>query len=58
MTSHMSFWDTLPKPIIALAPMADVTDAPFRQLIAKYSAHTRKDGTTGGPDVFWTEFVA
>ena len=38
--------------------MADVTDAPFRQLIAKYSAHTRDDGTVGGPDVMWTEFVA
>lgn len=38
--------------------MADVTDAPFRQMIAKYSAHTRTDGTVGGPDVMWTEFVA
>lgn len=54
----MSFWHTLPKPIIVLAPMADVTDAPFRRMIAKYSAHTRKDGTIGGPDVMWTEFVS
>ncbi len=38
--------------------MADVTDAPFRRMIAKYSAHERKDGTIGGPDVMWTEFVA
>ena len=38
--------------------MADVTDAPFRRMLAKYSAHKRKDGTTGGPDVMWTEFVA
>jgi tRNA-dihydrouridine synthase len=38
--------------------MADVTDAPFRRMIAKYSAHERKDGTVGGPDVMWTEFVA
>jgi nifR3 family TIM-barrel protein len=38
--------------------MADVTDAPFRRLIAKYSAHTRADGTVGGPAVMWTEFVA
>lgn len=38
--------------------MADVTDAAFRRMIAKYSAHTRADGTTGGPDVMWTEFVA
>ncbi len=53
-----NFWAELPKPIIAMAPMADVTDAPFRKLIAKYSAHKRKDGTVGGADVSWTEFVA
>jgi nifR3 family TIM-barrel protein len=44
----MNFWDTLIKPIIVMAPMADVTDAPFRQIIAKY----------GKPDVLWTEFVS
>lgn len=54
----MSFWQQLPTPIIAVAPMADVTDAAFRKLIAKYSAHERLDGTIGGPDVMWTEFVA
>lgn len=54
----MNFWQQLPKPIMAVAPMADVTDAPFRKMIAKYSAHTRKDGSLGGPDVMWTEFVA
>lgn len=54
----MSFWNTLPKPIIVLAPLANVTDASFRRVIAKYSAHTRKDGTIGGPDVMWTEFVS
>ena len=35
--------------------MADVTDASFRQIIAKYSRHGQEGG---GPDVFWTEFVA
>lgn len=54
----MSFWQKLKKPIVVLAPMADVTDAAFRRMIAKYSAHVRKDGTIGGPDVMWTEFVA
>ena len=44
--------------MMVVAPMADVTDAPFRRMIAKYSAHTRKDGSVGGPDVMWTEFVA
>ncbi len=53
-----SFWHKLPKPIMVLAPMADVTDAAFRRMIAKYSAHERADGTIGGPDVTWTEFVS
>ena len=44
----MNFWKTLPRPIFVLAPMADVTDAAFRSIIAKY----------GKPDVFWTEFVS
>ncbi|QQR50079.1 tRNA-dihydrouridine synthase [Candidatus Nomurabacteria bacterium] len=50
-----SFWNSLPKPFFALAPMADVTDAAFRSIIAKYSNHGTPDG---GPDVFWTEFVS
>jgi nifR3 family TIM-barrel protein len=43
-----NFWQKLPKPFFVLAPMADVTDAAFRQIIAKY----------GKPDVFFTEFVS
>lgn len=54
----MHFWKKLSRPFFTVAPMADVTDAPFRRLIAKYSAHPRKDGSIGGPDVMWTEFVA
>ncbi len=46
-----TFWDTLPKPFFVLAPLANVTDAAFRRLIAKYSK-------PGGPDVIWTEFVS
>lgn len=42
------FWQQLKKPIFVLAPMANVTDAVFRYIIAKY----------GKPDVFWTEFVS
>ena len=45
---YKGFWKTLPKPFFALAPMADVTDAAFRKIIAKY----------GKPDVMWTEFVS
>jgi len=39
----MNFWQELKKPIIVQAPLADVTDAAFRRLIAKYSAHKRTD---------------
>ena len=48
MKKDNSFWDTLPQPFFALAPMADVTDVSFRAMFAKY----------GKPDVFWTEFVS
>lgn len=44
----MNFWNNLKKPIMVLAPMADVTDPAFRRIIAKY----------GKPDVMWTEFVS
>jgi tRNA-dihydrouridine synthase B len=45
---NKGFWEKLNKPILALAPMADVTDAAFRRIIAKY----------GKPDITWTEFVS
>jgi tRNA-dihydrouridine synthase B len=35
-----------PSPLLALAPMQDVTDLPFWRLLARY----------GGPDVYWTEY--
>lgn len=44
----LGFWEKLNKPIFALAPLANVTDAAFRRLIAK----------TAKPDVIWTEFVS
>ena len=47
-SNMQNFWQKLKKPILTLAPMADVTDCVFRQIIAKY----------GKPDVFWTEFVS
>lgn len=56
--SCVMFWEKLQKPFFVLAPMADVTDAAFRQIIAKYSAHRRCDGMIGGPDAMWTEFVS
>jgi nifR3 family TIM-barrel protein len=45
------FWNNLPKPFFVLAPLANVTDAAFRRVIAKYSKPT-------GPHVMWTEFVS
>src|SRR3989338_10568599 len=45
---NLGFWEKLKKPIFCLAPMADVTDYVFRQIIAKY----------GKPDIFFTEFVS
>lgn len=43
----MSFWSTLPKPIIGLSPMDGVTDATFRRVIAQQ----------GKPDLTMTEFT-
>jgi tRNA-dihydrouridine synthase B len=37
---------TSPAPLLALAPMQDVTDLPFWRLMARY----------GGPDVYYTEY--
>ena len=43
----MSFWATLPRPIIGLSPMDGVTDASFRALVAR----------EGKPDITFTEFT-
>lgn len=53
----MYFWHTLKKPIMALAPMADVTDAAFRRIIAKYSKG-QMPGLLPVEYVTWTEFVS
>ena len=46
-----NFWVELPRPFFALAPLANVTDAAFRRLIAKYSK-------PGALYVTYTEFVS
>lgn len=53
MFKEINFLKTLKSKndIIVLAPMADVTDEAFREMIAKYSRPY-------GPDIFWTEFVS
>lgn len=48
MSLNLGFWEKMKKPIMVLAPLANVTDAAFRRVIAKY----------GKPDVIWTEFVS
>ncbi len=44
----LGFWTKIKRPFFVLAPMADVTDWPFRQMVAHISR----------PDVFYTEFVS
>jgi nifR3 family TIM-barrel protein len=44
----MNFWKKLSSPFFVQAPMEDVTDTVFRQIIA----------TCGKPDVFFTEFTS
>ncbi len=55
MSNNVNIWQKLKKqadkenrPIFVLAPLANVTDAAFRRVIAKY----------GKPDAMWTEFVS
>lgn len=43
----MSIWDELTKPFFVLAPMDDVTDTVFRQVVSNLAA----------PNLFFTEFV-
>jgi len=45
---NYGFWEQLPRPFFVLAPMANVTDTAFRQIIAKY----------GRPNAMFTEFVS
>lgn len=37
MTDY-NFWQTIKKPILALAPMAGFSDSPFRQIVSSYGA--------------------
>lgn len=43
-----SLWQTLPKPILVLAPMEDVTDTVFRRIVASIAR----------PTIFFTEFTS
>lgn len=46
--SMKNFWQELPRPIMILAPMEDVTDTVFRRIVA----------SCGRPDVYFTEFTS
>ena len=46
-SSHSSFWELLPRPIIVLAPMDEVTDVVFRDIVHQ----------AGPPMVYVSEFV-
>lgn len=48
MKSNRSFWNELPSPFWALAPMEDVTDTVFRQIVID----------CGRPHVLFTEFTS
>ena len=43
-----NFWQQLPKPFTVLAPMENVTDMAFREMVSHYLPK---------PDVIFTEFV-
>lgn len=47
MAKMKSFWNNLPQPFFALAPMEAVTDVVFRHVVQR----------AGAPDVFFTEFA-
>lgn len=49
--SRENFWKTLPRPFLALAPMEDVTDTVFRELILNISA-------PGALHVVFSEFTS
>ncbi|PJH69205.1 tRNA-dihydrouridine synthase, partial [Salmonella enterica subsp. enterica serovar Typhimurium] len=42
-----NFWSKLPRPFFILAPMENVTNVAFRQVISE----------AAGPDAFFTEFT-
>ena len=61
ITMKQGFWKKLKKPILATAPMANVTDEAFRQMFMNYGgnpAFARNELRRARPSVFWTEFVS
>jgi tRNA-dihydrouridine synthase len=65
---ELGFWKKIKKPFLAMAPMADVTDAAFRRMFVKYSknetsfsvipAEAGIQSESINDYVTWTEFVS
>ncbi len=59
----MNFWDDLPRPFFALAPMEDVTDVAFRLTVLRADEIAERDRASGqsvwpiSPNVLFTEFT-
>jgi nifR3 family TIM-barrel protein len=49
-----NIWQKINKPFFCLAPMSDVTDIAFREILARYSRNRENKNSV----IFWTEFVA
>ncbi|HPS21600.1 MAG TPA: tRNA-dihydrouridine synthase [Candidatus Paceibacterota bacterium] len=54
MIEKQNLWQKIKKPFFCLAPMSDVTDIAFREMLARYG----KDRENKDSVIFWTEFVA
>ncbi len=56
LNMNLGFWGKINRPFMVLAPMANVTDWAFRQVIIE--AGTSTGLSVNKPDVFYTEFLS
>lgn len=56
--SNINLWQKLNKPFTVLAPMANVTDWAFRQIVIEAGRSAFAEATADKPDVFFTEFIS
>lgn len=55
---NLGFWAKLKRPFTVLAPMANVTDFAFRQIIIEAGRLRNTAASQSRPDVFYTEFLS
>ena len=55
---NQNFWGQLEKPFTILAPMANVTDWAFRQVVLEAGLPAVASAKAGRPDIFFTEFIS